>query len=332
MKKWVIWISLIAILLAGIGLFRQLLRPDTVSQLAAEEMENRVLRCVAFSPYVVGYDPDFGPHPPPELIDSLLDVVVSQLGFRCIMSYGVLNGLDYVFEAAKKRGVQVIAIVWLDTDETANDASIQLGIQKALQYSETIVRISCGSEVRVRHGVTIAEPIIRTCINRFKAAAVAQPITSIDTWWGWCNETWPCQRWDLANEVDWIGINIFPWWENKFSGLFPCTTADEAADFHIARFQDIIARYPEKEVIVTEFGWPAGPNGYSETNQYTGQKCGVATESNQRLVIEETLVRLDRLGWQGVVFGAFRETWKERYEGAVGPFWGVCEGNPPYYL
>lgn len=184
--------------------------------------------------------------------------------------------------------------------------------------------------MRLREGTAVAAPIIRDCLARFKNAGVSQPLGYIDTWWEWCNATWPCQTWDLATEVDWIGINVFPWWENKYSGLFPCTSAEQAADFHIARLRDLINRYPGKEVLLTEFGWPACPEGYRETNQYTGQQCGVAGETKQRLVIEETLTRLEKAGLPGVVFEAFRESWKQETEGEVGPCWGICEGNYPY--
>lgn len=288
------------------------------------------LRCVSFSPYVHGYDPNTGPHPPHILIDELLTVVVTKLGFRCIMTYGVLNGLDYIFEAAKIRDIKVIAIIWLDTDTTVNTQSINLGIQRAKEYPDTIIRISCGSEVQTRHGASIAGPIIQDCITRLRAAQVLQPITSIDTWWVWCNEISPCQQRPIASNVDWIGINIFAWWENKFSGLFPCIPASEAAQFHMARFQDVINRYPNKTVIMTEFGWPVGPDGYSEINQYTGQHCGVASAANQHQVIEETLKRANDLNLSISLFQAFQEDWKSEFEGAVGPYWGVCAGIAPY--
>jgi exo-beta-1,3-glucanase (GH17 family) len=74
----------------------------------------------------------------------------------------------------------------------------------------------------------------------------------------------------------------------------------------------VMDTYPDKEVLLTEFGWPAGPKGYSETNQFIGQKCGVASNANQNLVIRDTLAKLDEKGWSGVVFEAFREQWKER--------------------
>ena len=82
---------------------------------------------------------------------------------------------------------------------------------------------------------------------------------------------------------------------------------------------------------MTEFGWPAGPEGYSETNQFTEQKCGVASETNQNLVIRDTIAKLDERGWSGVVYEAFREEWKKSVEGPVGSFWGICrrKGIPP---
>jgi len=287
-----------------------------------------VLRCIAFGPYADDLDPERD-QPSSALMDTLLDIVVRELGFRCIMTYNVRPPLDHIFQAASQRGLKVIAIIWLDSDQSANNASIEGGIQAVRTYPNTIIRLSCGSELRTRR-VPNAEAIIRDCTTHLRDAGVSQPTGYIDTWWVWCGERWPCQRWDLADDVDWIGINVFPWWENKYSGLFPCTPAADAAAFHVARYQDLMARYPEKEVILTEFGWPAGPAGYTETNQYTGQQCGVAGQENQCLVIEETLAELDRLNLPGVVFETLREPWKARNEGPVGPYWGICEENPPY--
>ncbi len=288
-----------------------------------------ILRCVAFSPYVRGFDPRGGPHPQPDLIDRLLDRLIQQTDYRCIQGYGVLHGLDYIATAAERRGLTVFQIIWLDTSQADNNSSIDLGIQVALSHPTTVVRLSCGSEVRTRHGRAL-DGEIRNCITRLRAAGVAQPITAIDTWWQWCNQSWPCQQTDLAADVDWIGIDVFPWWENKFSGIFPCTSAADAAQFHVDRVKNVMDIYSSKEVILTEFGWPAGPTGYSEVNQFTGQACGVASKGNQDLVIKETLRAFDMRGWQGVVFEAFQQPWKKEVEGRVGDRWGRCRHIPPF--
>jgi exo-beta-1,3-glucanase (GH17 family) len=130
--------------------------------------------------------------------------------------------------------------------------------------------------------------------------------------------------------VDWIGTNIFPWWENKFSGVHPCTTAEQAADFHIARLTDLRKTYPGKDVIVTEFGWPNGPDGGTEINRQTQQYCGVANQANQDLVVQTTFKKLAERHWSGVVFEAFSENWKPGSEGLFGSYWGLCSSRFPY--
>lgn len=285
--------------------------------------------CIAFSPYVAGSDPIRGPQPGPELVDQLMQRVRA-MGFHCILVYGVTARFDAVYDAAERYGMQVIAIIWLDGDTMGNQASITAGIQRAKAKPQTIVRLSCGSELRVSNDVTVAEPIIRDCLAQVKAAGVTQPVGNIDSWWNWCNGAWPCQTWQLAGDVDWIGVNIYPWWENIESGIFPCITAGDAAAFTVARYQAMRAQYPGKDVLLTEFGWPAGPDGYITQNRYTDDRCGLASAANQRLVVEQTLAALDALGLAGTVFEAFQEPWKASGEGAFAAYWGVCSGNAPY--
>jgi len=153
----------------------------------------------------------------------------------------------------KPGNLKVITIVWLDYDIAVNSKSITAGIEAARAYPKTIIKLSCGSEVRTRHDYAFDGEISR-CIAALREAGVSQPVTTIDTWWEWCNRTSPCHPTNFGEQVDWIGINVFPWWENKHSGVFPCTPAKKAADFHIARIEDIRRTYPGKEVILTEFG------------------------------------------------------------------------------
>lgn len=154
--------------------------------------------------------------------------------------------------------------------------SIAKGIQSARDYPNTIIALSCGNEMRTRHGTGI-DGVILDCITQLRGAQppITQPITTIETWWQWCGGVVGCPSWSMVNNVDWIGINIFPWWENKNSGLYPCTPVDQAANFHIARLEQIRAQYPSKTVIITEFGCPAGPPGVTQTNTPINPVLGV---------------------------------------------------------
>ncbi len=291
--------------------------------------DRQVLKCVAFSPYVGALTPHYGPPPSKELINTLLDQIVAQTPFRCIMTYGVISGLDYLFTAAKARQLQVIAIIWLDKDSAVNSRSITAGIDAARAFPETIIKLSCGSEVRTRHGYAFDAEINR-CILALREAGIKQPVTTIDTWWEWCNRNTHCGQTSFSASVDWIGINIFPWWENRFSGLHTCIKAEQAADFHIARLLEVQKANPDKDIIITEFGWPYGPEGGSERNQHTGQRCGIASPENQALVIRQTFKKLAEHRYSGIVFEAFSENWKPDDEGHFGEYWGLCQGEPPY--
>ncbi len=292
-------------------------------------VQHEALQCTAFSPYVDRLNPEFGPQPSKELINTLLDKLIAETPYRCIMTYGVINGLEHIFPAAGARKLKVIAIIWLDKEIEMNSRSIAKGIEVAKAYPETIIKLSCGSEVRTRHDKAFDGEILR-CIDSLREAGVTQPITTIDTWWEWCDRKPGCQQNLFADKVDWIGTNIFPWWENKYSGVYPCTTAEQAADFHIARLTELRKTYPGKDVIVTEFGWPQGPKGGTEINNQTGQQCGVANPANQALVVQTTFKKLAEKQWSGVVFEAFSESWKPGSEGLFGSYWGICQGESPY--
>lgn len=323
MKQFSLWVAIILLTINMESIFA------AAPAKQRQNSESKGMQCVAFSPYVGNINPDYGAHPSRELIDTLLDKLVKETRFRCIMTYGVLNGLEYTFAAAEARKLKVIAIIWLDKDIAVNNQSIASGIEVAKAFPSTIIKLSCGSEVRTRHGNVFDGEIIK-CMDSLRKAKVKQPITTIDTWWEWCNRATPCQPTGFETRVDWLGINIFPWWENKHAGVHTCTTAERAADFHIARLEEVRRTYPGKEVIVTEFGWPSGPEGGTETNVHTGQKCGMASPKNQSKVITSTLQKLAEKNWSGIVFEAFSEDWKPSDEGNFGSHWGICQGQPPY--
>jgi exo-beta-1,3-glucanase (GH17 family) len=87
---------------------------------------------------------------------------------------------------------------------------------------------------------------------------------------------------------------------------------------------------PQKEVIITEFGWPNGPVGKTEKNKNTEQHCGIAAKDTQFLVVQSTFKKLAEKNISGVLFEAFSENWKPSNEGNFGNYWGWCEGKPPY--
>ena len=208
--------------------------------------------------------------------------------------------------------------------------------------------MSCGVELRtslennrVTNSDQIADKETQRCIKKMRAASVKN-IGAIETWWQWCNRQYSpatnscTSHWDISSRLDWIGINVYPWWENKFSGFFPCTRASKAAKFVVDRVRNVrkahrkVRKSNGLKYIVTEHGWPAGPRNHRETNQrFPHLACGLASPGNQRKVLRATRDKLKKRGWSGVLFQAFREPFKE-VEGEVGPYWGMCRSKPPF--
>ncbi len=294
---------------------------------SAHAKTQKPLQCLAFSPYVGNLSPNGNQSIPQEHIENLINVLIKKTPFRCIMTYGVLNGLEHIFPIAEKNKLKVISILWIDKNKKVNDDSIAHGIALARQFPETIIKLSCGSEVRTRHDYQFDGEVMR-CLDALKEAKVPQPIGVIDTWWEWCNRTIPCHQNFFSDKVEWIGINVFPWWENKHSGLYSCIDAQHAANFHLARMTEIQKTHPNKEIILTEFGWPNFPENATEIHQKTGEHCGIANVKNQQQVINLTFKKLAEKKWSGVAFEAFSENWKQ--EDDIGKGWGICQSTLPY--
>ena len=127
--------------------------PVKPAQSPAQNGDNKAMQCVAFSPYVGNITPDYGAHPPRELIDALLDKLVKETRFRCIMTYGVLNGLDYTFASAEERKLANDEanrqVMTRELDRQANEATQQRERESAereadrqRQYSENIKHLN----------------------------------------------------------------------------------------------------------------------------------------------------------------------------------------------
>jgi exo-beta-1,3-glucanase (GH17 family) len=293
--------------------------------------------CIHFGPYVNGYNPNWGPHPSPALMGQLLDKLKQQTKFRCIIVYGVLNTLSSVASLAQQRGFKVILVAWLDSDLNINKQSVTKTIQLAKSYSSTVIGVGCGNEVRLRLGKPQATSIIRDCIGKLRQSGVKQPIGYIDTWHQWCDAPSGCNKnvcnkWsDLSNQVDWIGINNFAFWENVYSPCGACYAIDKVADFHLDRYKLVQKTYANKLVIMTEYGWPSSPNGYKPKNVVTGKVCNSpSSEDNQTKIIRRQLSLLKKNKIPGILFEAFKEPWKNDGGQPSAAYWGICSATAPY--
>lgn len=222
---------------------------------------------------------------------------------------------------------------------------IDAGIALAKRFPETIVAISCGSEVRLRLFAGVANTVVSDCLRRLRAANVSQPLGYQGTWPEWCNEDFPgqhfpaCLRWEpIVSLVDVVFVTAYSFWENRVgpqSGeiqRFPCVTPAGSANFHVHRLLTVTNTYPDKAVILSEFGWPGGPPAVDEL---ASVKCGpvggsASSEESKFLVARTTLCACQARGLSCILFSSHKEPWKGIGEGELARHWGMCESASPY--
>jgi len=241
----------------------------------------------------------------------------------------------YTLNLVKERNLKVLAIVDLTTGD--NSGVINNAIAMAKQFPDTIIALSCGNELGANNGMTDrVVQVVQECVRGLKAGGVQQPVGSIDVFNVLCGgKEQPCNvQWTgISSVVDWIGLNDYPWWNNVFSGVWPCNTAAQAAQRTLDHYRAIQSLYPGKPIVMTEFGWPAATGGNSITNPanyVTGQQCGIANDANQKMMLQNTidLFRMNKLPCN--TFQSFREDWKGTSPTDINRYWGFCQGVPPY--
>lgn len=242
---------------------------------AVGQIHSQDMGCVNFNPYVEGFDPFWGPYLTREVIRETMDILVESKRVSCIVSNShALSNTDIV-ELAAERRLKMMWIVYLDTNAALNQGNITYGIELARKYPDTVVAVSCGSETLLRNGEAFATQVISECIEQFRGAGLSVALTVSEALTGWCEggRLEGCRRWSIADKIDFISSTIFPWYH--------CIPNEMAVDFMMEAYFNISAAYPDKPVVISEYGHPRGPQGYPPT-QCGGGPGGELAFAGQR--------------------------------------------------
>ena len=222
---------------------------------------------------------------------------------RCIRTYSVENGLDKVPELASKVGLKVILGVWIGRDRRKNAVLIDTAVALAKDHPVVVTAIIVGSEVLLRGEMTASE--LRDIIRSAKVR-VHIPVSYADAW-----EFWLRYR-EIGDDVDFVTIHILPLWEDV-----PVRVEDAAAHVDDIRKQMALA-FPGKEILIGETGWP------SRGRMRDG---ALPSRINQARFISEILDRARKEDFRVNLFEAYDEPWKRQWEGTVGGYWGLLDGE-----
>jgi len=267
------------------------------------------LQSVSFAPYRPGQSPLTRTFPTPAQIDSDLKRLEGKV--KAVRTYSSGENLEAVPQNAGKYGLKVWHGAWLNNNDKENLEQINLLIDHANKYKDTIERVIVGNEVLLRKDLTANE--LRRYIRQVKQR-VTQPVTYADVWEFWLRNP------QLADEVDFITIHILPYWEDEPIGVDRKEADGKLAiEKHLVDiYKKVQARFPDKKIVIGETGWPS--DGRMRSDARPGRVEQVKYFSIFRQAAE-------REGFDYNVIEAFDQYWKARQEGTVGAAWGLLDAQ-----
>ena len=178
----------------------------------------------------------------------------------------------------------------LAANKEANRAELDRAIAWANRYPDIIDVVSVGNEATVDWTDHLIEPETVKAYASDVRSQIKQPVTFCENYVPWLTSLA-----ELAANLDVISIHTYPVWEYK--------TLDEAMDYTRKNFEAVQARYPDKQVIITEAGWATASNGRGIPPDYVGEML-------QREYLEQLLSWAEEQQILVYVFEAFDENWK----------------------
>jgi exo-beta-1,3-glucanase (GH17 family) len=259
------------------------------------------LECISYAPFRGEQNP-FGPDIPIDIRQIEEDLAQLKQVTSCIRTYSIDHGLDQIPEVARRHGLKVMQGLWLSSLSDLSRKQIEGAVALAKRYPDVITAVIVGNEVLLR-GEMSAPQLART-IREVKAQ-VTVPVTYADVW-----EFWLRYR-EVAAAVDFVTVHILPYWED-----FPIPAVNAARHVDDIRRQ-VAAAFPDKEVLIGEFGWPSA-----------GRMREGARPSpvDQARVLHEVLALAKQQSYRVNVIEAYDQPWKRQLEGTVGGHWGLFDG------
>ena len=267
------------------------------------------LQSVSFAPYRPGQSPLTRTFPTPDQIEA--DLKRLQGKVNAVRTYSTCENLETVPQRAGKYGLKVWHGAWLNDNDKENLEQINLLIDHANKYADTVERVIVGNEVLLRKDLTASQ--LRAYIRQVKQR-VKQPVTYADVWEFWLRNP------SLADEVDFITVHVLPYWEDEPIGVDRRERDGTLSiEKHIVDiYKKVQARFPGKKIVIGETGWPS--DGRMRSDARPGR-----VEQVRYFSIFRTVAARENFDYNFVE--AFDQYWKARQEGTVGATWGLLDAE-----
>ena len=218
---------------------------------------------------------------------------------QAVRTYSSTRGLELVPPVATELGLKVSLGIWIDKDEARNEREIATALELAHRYPN-VIRLVIGNETLFRREQTAAS-LVRI-IQRVKRDSPV-PVATADHWKFFLDHP------ELVDAVDQVFAHILPYW----GGIPNELAVDESMDL----FDRLVTAYPNKKIVIGEFGWPSEGHNFERA---------VADPISQAVILRNFVARANARGIDCNVVEAIDQP-EKLFEGNVGPYWGIFDAS-----
>jgi len=282
------WVIGVAVAIISLSLWAYINRPQPLPKWPKQVMG------FSYSPYHMDQDPREKIYPTLEQIDADMELLSGKT--IAIRTYSVEDNLAEIPRLARKHNINVCLGAYLSYDEARNAWEFPRFLEIA-RSNPNVVRAIVGNETQQLGLLDYGDLI--DYLDKARAA-LRVPVSTAEPAVIWHKHP------DLVEHVDFIALQILPYWEGK--------EVHAAVDYVFNELRGLKKAYPGKPIIISEVGWPS--NGRM-------RKDAVASVADQATFLRHFLARVPQEGYLYYIIEAFDQPWKTDIEGSVGAYWGI---------
>ncbi len=277
--------------LVNLAIWAVIYRPHNVPDWNGDKISG-----LSFSPYERGENPVNGSDANEQTIKHDLALLKDRV--RNIRTYSTLGALQTIPAHANTLGLSITPGAWISKDSVRNQREVNALIDIAKRH-KNIDRVLVGNEALLRQDVS-KEALIAliTDVQR----QIRTPVSTAEPWHVWLDNP------TLADTVDFIGVQILPYWEGVSIG--------DAVPHLLAKLKRIQSTYSDKPIVLTEVGWPSAGRAIGGAR---------ANQVNQARFLREFLNAISGTSINYFIVEAFDQPWKITSEGMAGGYWGLFD-------
>lgn len=285
-------------------------------------------KAICYSGYRNGQSPAKGILPTYEQI--LEDLRILENNFDYIRMYDTSAYTKKTLEIIKKENIDLKVLVTMDllgeisnphcswggtytTTELAkniayNQKQLQQAIELADEYENHIVAIAAGNEAAPTWNENLVSPARILYFVKTLQKYCNVPVTYCDN-----VHEWHTRLVEVAQAVDFISVHIYPVWEGK-------NVAESIMEFK-AQFNAVEKRFMNKQILITETGWPTKSNSHQILPKIANEKNQMIFNTNITQWTKDKEVTC-------FLFEAFDEPWKgSNHQDEPEKHWGIYYEN-----